>query len=89
MIEILRRFIASEAMPDYRIMIGISILALIANSACLYLLQKSKKPISHQKGLLILKELTILVLMKKIKNTLNVIKYNERKYRKQTQVKKH
>ncbi|RUT79646.1 cation transporter [Ancylomarina longa] len=53
MIEILRRFIASEAMPDYRIMIGISILALIANSACLYLLQKSKSKEAHMQASMI------------------------------------
>lgn len=53
MIEILRRFIASEAMPDYRIMIGISILALIANSACLYLLQKSKIKEAHMQASMI------------------------------------
>lgn len=33
--EVVRRFIGFEAMPDYRIMIGVSILALIANAICL------------------------------------------------------
>ena len=52
-IEIVRRFIGSEAMPDYRIMIGVSILALIANGACLYLLQKSKSNEAHMKASMI------------------------------------
>lgn len=52
-IEIVRRFIGSEAMPDYRIMIGVSILALIANGVCLYLLQKSKSREAHMKASMI------------------------------------
>ncbi|MBS2101237.1 cation transporter [Carboxylicivirga linearis] len=52
-IEVIRRFIGYEAMPDYRIMIGISILALIANALCLYLLQKSKSKEAHMKASMI------------------------------------
>lgn len=52
-IEVSRRFISSEAMPDYRIMIGVSILALIANTACLYILQKSKSNEAHMKASMI------------------------------------
>ncbi|MBR8536732.1 cation transporter [Carboxylicivirga sediminis] len=52
-IEVIRRFIGSEAMPDYRIMIGVSILALIANGICLYLLQKSKSKEAHMKASMI------------------------------------
>lgn len=52
-IEIVRRFIGSEAMPDYRIMIGVSILALIANGVCLYILQKSKSNEAHMKASMI------------------------------------
>lgn len=52
-IEVVRRFIGSEAMPDYRIMIGVSILALIANGVCLYLLQKSKSNEAHMKASMI------------------------------------
>lgn len=52
-IEIVRRFIGSEAMPDYRIMIGVSILALIANGVCLYVLQKSKSNEAHMKASMI------------------------------------
>ncbi len=52
-IEVVRRFIGSEVMPDYRIMIGVSILALIANGVCLYLLQKSKSKEAHMKASMI------------------------------------
>ncbi len=52
-IEVTRRFIGSEAMPDYRIMIAVSILALIANSACLFILQKSKSNEAHMKASMI------------------------------------
>lgn len=52
-IEVIRRFIGFEAMPDYRIMIGVSILALIANALCLYLLQKSKSKEAHMKASMI------------------------------------
>jgi Co/Zn/Cd efflux system component len=40
--EVLRRFLGVEQMPDFETMIVVSIFALIANGACLYLLQKSK-----------------------------------------------
>ncbi|MBB6463839.1 Co/Zn/Cd efflux system component [Flammeovirga kamogawensis] len=52
-IEVVRRFIGSEEMPDYRIMIGVSIFALIANGFCLYLLQKSKSNEAHMKASMI------------------------------------
>ncbi len=41
-IEVLRRFFGEEKMPDFYTMIIVSILALIANGICLYLMQKSK-----------------------------------------------
>ena len=52
-IEVIRRFIQFEDMPDYRIMIGISILALAANAVCLWLLQKSKSNEAHMKASMI------------------------------------
>ena len=51
--EVVRRFIGFEEMPDYRIMIGVSIFALIANAVCLYLLQKSKSNEAHMKASMI------------------------------------
>lgn len=41
-IEVLRRFFGTEEVPDFSTMTIVSILALIANGFCLYLLQKSK-----------------------------------------------
>ncbi len=41
-LEVLRRFFGNKQLPDFSTMIVISILALIANSICIYLLQKSK-----------------------------------------------
>jgi len=52
-IEIIRRFIRFEALPDFRTMIAVSFLALIANSICLYLLFKSKSGDAHMKASMI------------------------------------
>lgn len=46
-IEVIRRFIGAEEMPDFQTMIGISVLALIANVICLLLLQKTKSKDAH------------------------------------------
>lgn len=51
--EVIRRFIGVEEIPDFRMMIGVSVLALIANSICLYLLQKSKSKEAHMKASMI------------------------------------
>lgn len=52
--EVLRRFFNAEQLPQFSTMITISILALIANSICLYLLQKSKnKEEIHMKASMI------------------------------------
>src|SRR5690554_7923018 len=41
-LEVLRRFLGTEKLPDFNTMIVVSVLALLANGYCLYLLQKSK-----------------------------------------------
>lgn len=51
--EVIRRFIGAEAFPDFRMMIFISFLALIANSVCLFLLQKSKSSEAHMRASMI------------------------------------
>lgn len=51
--EIIRRFVGFEALPDFRTMIGISFLSLMANCVCLYLLQKSKSKEAHMKASMI------------------------------------
>ena len=53
-IEILRRFLGYESLPNFRTMIIVSIFALIANAFCLYLMQKSKsKEEAHMKASMI------------------------------------
>jgi len=53
-VEVLRRVIFAEQMPDFKTMIIVSVLALIANAICLYLLQRSKgKDEAHMKASLI------------------------------------
>lgn len=51
--EVIRRFIDFDTLPDYRIMILVSALALIANALCLRLLQKSKSNEAHMKASMI------------------------------------
>lgn len=51
--EVIRRFVVVEAVPDFKTMIGVSVLALIANAICLYLLQRSKSDEAHMKASLI------------------------------------
>lgn len=46
-VEVLRRFISDQVFPEYSLMISISVLALIGNGFCLYLLQKSKSKEIH------------------------------------------
>lgn len=41
-VEVCRRFFIVQQRPDYTIMIIVSLLALVANGLCLYLLQRSK-----------------------------------------------
>jgi len=52
-VEVLRRFLGVEELPDFQTMIIISIFALIANSICLYLLQKSKSKEAHMRASMI------------------------------------
>lgn len=49
-IEVVRRFLGYEEMPNFRTMIIISVLALGANAYTLYLLQKSKNKEAHIKA---------------------------------------
>jgi len=52
--EVLRRSFAEKELPEFKTMIFISVLALIANGVCLYLLQKSKsKEEAHMKASMI------------------------------------
>ena len=60
-IEVIRRFIGSEQVPTFQTMIIISILALIGNGICLYLLQKSKSKEAHMQASMIFTSNDVLV----------------------------
>ncbi|MTE25634.1 cation transporter [Winogradskyella ouciana] len=61
-VEVLRRFFDQEKLPDFKMMIIISLLALIANAICLYLLQKSKgKNEAHIKASMIFTSNDIII----------------------------
>lgn len=51
--EVIRRFLGDGEVPAFQTMIVISILALIGNTACLYLLQKSKNSEAHMQASMI------------------------------------
>jgi Co/Zn/Cd efflux system component len=51
--EVVRRFLGYEETPNFEIMISISVLALIGNSICLYLLNKSTNQEAHMKASMI------------------------------------
>lgn len=52
-VEVVRRFIGVEKMPDFKTMIVVSVLALIANVICLCLLQKGKSKEAHMQASMI------------------------------------
>ncbi len=52
-VEVIRRFLGFEKMPDFQTMIIVSFLALMANVLCLYLLQKNKSKEAHMQASLI------------------------------------
>ncbi|MFN3694772.1 MAG: cation transporter, partial [Ignavibacterium sp.] len=62
-VEVLRRFLGVEAFPDFRTMIIVSIFALIANSICLYLLQKSKSQEAHMRASMIFTSNDVIINM--------------------------
>lgn len=51
--EVIRRFVGHEEMPDFHLMIIISMLALAGNAICLYLLSKSKSREAHMQASMI------------------------------------
>lgn len=60
-IEVVRRFIGTEKMPDFRTMIIVSLAALIANIVCLYLLQKRKSKEAHMQATMIFTSNDIII----------------------------
>ena len=60
-IEVVRRFIGHETVPAFLTMIIISILALIGNGICLYLLQKSRSKEAHMQASMIFTSNDVIV----------------------------
>ncbi len=59
--EIIRRFLYYDKIPDFKIMIIISIFALIANAISLFILQKSKSNDAHMKASMIFTSNDIII----------------------------
>lgn len=53
LMEVVRRFLGAEEMPSFQAMVGVSLFALAANVASLYLLQKSKSREVHIRATMI------------------------------------
>lgn len=60
-VEVIRRFLGYGEVPDFRVMIIISVLALIGNASCLYLLQKSKSKEAHMQASMIFTSMDVIV----------------------------
>jgi len=59
--EVIRRFMGIETIPDYRMMIFVSLFSVIANGICLYLLNKSKSEEAHIKASMIFTSNDVLI----------------------------
>jgi Co/Zn/Cd efflux system component len=60
-VEVVRRFLGFEAMPHFQTMIVVSVLALIANIVCLYLLQRNRSNEAHMKASMIFTSNDIII----------------------------
>ncbi len=60
-IEVLRRFLGFTEVPVFQTMILISLLALVGNAICLYLLQKSKSKEAHMQASMIFTSNDVIV----------------------------
>jgi Co/Zn/Cd efflux system component len=60
-LEVLRRFIGQEELPNYLFMIIVSLLALAGNSVCLYLLQKARSQEAHMQASMIFTSTDVIV----------------------------
>jgi len=61
LIEVVRRFVDVNNVPDFNIMISVSFLALLANGSCLYILQKSKSNDAHMQASMIFTSNDIII----------------------------
>jgi len=60
-LEVIRRFVSVEKLPDVNIMMIVSGLALMGNATCLYLLQKSKSHEAHMRASMIFTSNDVIV----------------------------
>lgn len=60
-LEVVRRFVGLEEAPTFQTMVIISMLALIGNGLCLYLLQKSKSSDAHMRASMIFTSNDVIV----------------------------
>ena len=60
-VEVIRRFVGHGEIPDFRLMIIISLLALSGNAICLYLLRKSKSQEAHMQASMIFTSTDVIV----------------------------
>lgn len=60
-LEVIRRFVGVEQMPEFRTMIVVSVLALFANVVCLYLLQRNKSKEAHMQASMIFTSNDIII----------------------------
>ena len=59
--EVIRRFVGHGEIPDFHLMIIISLFALTGNAICLYLLQKSKSKEAHMRASMIFTSTDVIV----------------------------
>lgn len=59
--EVIRRFAGYGEIPDFHLMIIISLLALTGNSICLYLLQKSRSRETHMQASMIFTSMDVII----------------------------
>jgi len=60
-LEVIRRFGGHGETPDFHMMIIVSLMALIGNATCLYLLQKCKSQEAHMKASMIFTSTDVIV----------------------------
>ena len=59
--EVIRRFLGQEETPNFQMMVVISLLALVGNAICLYLLRNSESQEAHMKASVIFTSTDVIV----------------------------
>ena len=60
-VEVIRKFINNSKIPDFKVMMIVSLFALVGNVVTLYLLQKSKSKEPHMKASMIFTSTDVIV----------------------------